>query len=188
MADVTHILDAIEHGDPHAAEQLLPLVYDELRQLAAQKLAQEQPGQTLQATALVHEVYLRLVQGTQGEQGCSWDSRRHFFAAADEASACFRQAIALEPRHTAAHNALGVALSEKGQMDEAIACFKKAIELDPIDALAHVNLGNALKGKGHLDEAIACFRKALQFQPDLTAAKKALAAAQKAKGGQGSKP
>src|SRR5438309_12011572 len=65
MSDVTHILSAIEQGDPSAAEQLLPLVYDELRKLAAQRLAQEKPGQTLQATALVHEPYLRLVDGTQ---------------------------------------------------------------------------------------------------------------------------
>jgi RNA polymerase sigma factor (TIGR02999 family) len=82
MTDVTHILSAIERGDPSAAEQLLPLVYDELRKLAAQKLAQERPGQTLQATALVHEAYLRLVGG---EQTRHWDSRRHFFAAAAEA-------------------------------------------------------------------------------------------------------
>src|SRR5205814_7363460 len=82
MSDVTQILSAIEQGDPSAAEQLLPLVYDELRQLAAQKLAQEQPGQTLQATALVHEAYLRLV-GTGDEP--HWDNRRHFFAAAAEA-------------------------------------------------------------------------------------------------------
>jgi RNA polymerase sigma factor (TIGR02999 family) len=79
---VTGILQAIEQGDPHAAEQLLPLVYDELRKLAARKLAQEQPGQTLQATALVHEAYLRLVDGNQDQQ---WQSRRHFFAAAAEA-------------------------------------------------------------------------------------------------------
>jgi RNA polymerase sigma factor (TIGR02999 family) len=85
MSDVTGILSAIEQGDPNAAAQLLPLVYDELRKLAAQRLAQEKAGQTLQATALVHEAYLRLVQGTQGEQGGSWDSRRHFFAAAAEA-------------------------------------------------------------------------------------------------------
>src|SRR5262249_10939377 len=78
----TRILSAIEQGDPHAAAQLLPLVYDELRQLAAQKLAQEKPGQTLQATALVHEAYLRLV-GAGPEQ--PWDSRGHFFAAAAEA-------------------------------------------------------------------------------------------------------
>jgi RNA polymerase sigma factor (TIGR02999 family) len=82
MTDVTRILSAIEHGDPHASEQLLPLVYDELRQLAAQKLAHEKPGQTLQATALVHEAYLRLVGDTGRER---WDSRGHFFAAAAEA-------------------------------------------------------------------------------------------------------
>src|SRR5262245_19857508 len=82
MSDVTHILSAIEQGDPHAAEQLLPLVYDELRRLAAQRLAQEKPGQTLQPTALVHEAYLRLVDVEKAQR---WDSRGHFFAAAAEA-------------------------------------------------------------------------------------------------------
>src|SRR3989440_5582163 len=82
MSEVTRILSAIEQGDPHAASQLLPLVYDELRRLAAAKLAQEKPGQTLDATALVHEAYLRLV-GTAEEP--HWDNRRHFFAAAAEA-------------------------------------------------------------------------------------------------------
>jgi RNA polymerase sigma factor (TIGR02999 family) len=82
MSEVTRILSAIEHGDPSAAGHLLPLVYDELRLLAAQRLTHEQPGQTLQATALVHEAYLRLV-GT--EQVQHWDSRRHFFAAVAEA-------------------------------------------------------------------------------------------------------
>jgi RNA polymerase sigma factor (TIGR02999 family) len=82
MSEVTHILSAIEQGDPSAAEQLLPLVYDELRKLAAQRLAQEKPGQTLQATALVHEAYLRLVGA---ESLPSWDNRGHFFAAAAEA-------------------------------------------------------------------------------------------------------
>jgi RNA polymerase sigma factor (TIGR02999 family) len=82
MNEVTRILSAIEGGDPHAAEQLPPLVYDELRKLAAQKLAQERPGQTLQATALVHEAYLRLVNGKQAQH---WDTRAHFFAAAAEA-------------------------------------------------------------------------------------------------------
>src|SRR6516162_4971464 len=82
MCEVMRLLSALEHGDPSAAEQLLPLVYDELRQLAASKLAQEQPGQTLQATALVHEAYLRLV-GTGPAQG--WNSRGHFFGAAAEA-------------------------------------------------------------------------------------------------------
>jgi RNA polymerase sigma factor (TIGR02999 family) len=82
MTDVTRMLSAIEQGDPHAAGELLPLVYDELRKLAAQKLAQEKPGQTLQATALVHEAYLRLVGHTSDQK---WDNRGHFFAAAAEA-------------------------------------------------------------------------------------------------------
>jgi RNA polymerase sigma factor (TIGR02999 family) len=82
MSDVTRILSAIDQGDPHAAEQLLPLVYDELRKLAAQRLAQEKPGQTLQATGLVHEAYLRLVGDGPGRH---WDHRGHFFAAAAEA-------------------------------------------------------------------------------------------------------
>jgi RNA polymerase sigma factor (TIGR02999 family) len=82
MNEVTQILQAIEQGNPNAASQLLPLVYDELRQLAALKLAHEKPGQTLNATALVHEAYLRLV-GEEQEQ--HWDNRRHFFAAAAEA-------------------------------------------------------------------------------------------------------
>jgi RNA polymerase sigma factor (TIGR02999 family) len=82
MTDVTRILSAIEHGDPSYAEELLPLVYDELRRLAAQKMAQEAPGQTLQATALVHEAYVRLVDVEKAQH---WDSRGHFFAAAAEA-------------------------------------------------------------------------------------------------------
>src|SRR5262245_41301119 len=88
MSEVTRILSALEQGDPHAAEQLLPLVYDELRKLAAARLANEQPGQTLQATALVHEAYLRLVASPGREAGESephWDSRGHFFAAAAQA-------------------------------------------------------------------------------------------------------
>jgi RNA polymerase sigma factor (TIGR02999 family) len=82
MNEVTRILSAVEQGDPHAAEQLLPLVYEELRKLAAQKMAQEAPGQTLQATALVHEAYIRLVDVKQAQH---WNSRGHFFAAAAEA-------------------------------------------------------------------------------------------------------
>jgi RNA polymerase sigma factor (TIGR02999 family) len=82
VSDLTHLLNAAERGDPQAAEQLLPLVYDELRKLAAQKLAQERPGQTLQATALVHEAYLRLVDVKKAQR---WDSRGHFFTAAAEA-------------------------------------------------------------------------------------------------------
>ena len=89
MSEVTRILSAIAQGDPHAAAQLLPLVYEELRQLAAQKMAQEAPGQTLQATALVHEAYLRLVAPASRDASASghqhWNSRGHFFAAAAEA-------------------------------------------------------------------------------------------------------
>src|SRR5437868_10331021 len=92
----TQVLNAIEQGDPHAAEQLLPLVYDELRRLAAERMAQEKPGQTLQATALVHEAYLRLVDVDKAQR---WNSRGHFFAAAAEAmrrilieEACRKQA------------------------------------------------------------------------------------------------
>src|SRR5437899_2595950 len=82
MSEVTRILSAIEQGDPSAAGQLLPLVYDELRKLAAEKMAQERPGQTLQATALVHEAYERLVDTNKAQP---WNSRGHFFAAAAEA-------------------------------------------------------------------------------------------------------
>ena len=82
MSDVTQVLSEIEHGDPDAAERLLPLVYDELRKLAAAKLSHEKPGQTLQATALVHEAYLRLIDGAPSQ---GWDHRGHFFAAAAEA-------------------------------------------------------------------------------------------------------
>ena len=82
MSEVTRILSAIEQGDPHAADQLLPLVYDELRNLAAQRLAREPEGQTLQPTALVHEAYLRLIGSGEAPH---WDNRRHFFAAAAEA-------------------------------------------------------------------------------------------------------
>src|SRR6476646_5924163 len=82
MTNITQILSQIKSGDPSAADQLLPLVYDELRKLAAARLVQEQPGQTLQATALVHEAYLRLVDGQDSQ---NWDGRGHFLAAAAEA-------------------------------------------------------------------------------------------------------
>jgi RNA polymerase sigma factor (TIGR02999 family) len=87
MSEVTRVLSAIDQGDPHAADQLLPLVYAELRRLAAQKLAQEKPGQTLEATALVHEAYVRLVASADASapREKNWDSRGHFFAAAAEA-------------------------------------------------------------------------------------------------------
>ncbi|MBI3464966.1 MAG: sigma-70 family RNA polymerase sigma factor [Planctomycetes bacterium] len=88
MSDITRILSQIQQGDPQAADQLLPLIYDELRKLAAAKLAHEKPGQTLQATALVHEAYLRLVgeeRGATDHEPAQWNSRGHFFAAAAEA-------------------------------------------------------------------------------------------------------
>jgi RNA polymerase sigma factor (TIGR02999 family) len=93
MNEVTRILSAVERGDAHAAEQLLPLVYNELRRLAAQRLAQEKPGQTLQATALVHDAYLRLVGGDDAQH---WNSRGHFFAAAAEA---MRRILVEQARH-----------------------------------------------------------------------------------------
>ncbi len=93
MSDVTRILSQIEQGDPAAAERLLPLVYDELRKLAAQRLGQEKPGQTLQATALVHEAYIRLVDI---EESAQWNSRGHFFGAAAEA---MRRILVEQARH-----------------------------------------------------------------------------------------
>src|SRR3972149_6379872 len=93
MSDVTQILSQIESGDPSAAEKLVPRVYEELRKLAAAKLAQEKPGQTLQATALVHEAYLRLVDGEQAQH---WNSRGHFFGAAAEA---MRRILVDQARH-----------------------------------------------------------------------------------------
>ena len=101
MSDVTQILSAIEQGDPHAAERLLPLVYEELRKLAAQRLAQEKPGQTLQATALVHEAYLRLVDVDQAQP---WNSRGDFFAAAAEA---MRRILVERARHRQSRKAGG---------------------------------------------------------------------------------
>ncbi len=108
MSEVTRILSQIEDGDPQAAAELLPLVYDELRKLAAVKLAQEKPGQTLQATALVHEAYLRLVggekSGVRDQESARWDSRGHFFAAAAEA---MRRIIVDQARHKTSGKAGG---------------------------------------------------------------------------------
>src|SRR5712671_7422184 len=97
MSEVTRILSAIEQGVPQAAGELLPLVYEELRKLAAQRLAHEAPGQTLQATALVHEAYLRLVDVDKAQQ---WNSRGHFFAAAAEA---MRRILVERARHKRSH-------------------------------------------------------------------------------------
>jgi RNA polymerase sigma factor (TIGR02999 family) len=124
MTDVTRILSAIQQGDPRAAEQLLPLVYDELRRLAAERMAQERPGQTLQATALVHEAYLRLVDA-QGAQ--HWETRGHFFAAAAEA---MRRILINRARDKGRHKRGGgwqrleldrLAVADKATEEEAIA-------------------------------------------------------------------
>src|SRR3954453_3727607 len=132
MADVTQILSALEQGDPRAAEQLLPLVYDELRRLAADRLAREAPGPTLQATALVHEAYLRLV----GSQDPGWNGRGHFFGAAAEA---MRRILVEAARRKAGPKAGG----DRERVD--IADADVAIEGPRIDILALDEALNALE-------------------------------------------
>jgi RNA polymerase sigma factor (TIGR02999 family) len=130
VADVTQILRAIEHGDPHAAEQLLPLIYGELRTLAAQKLAHEKPGQTLEATALVHEAYLRLLGGAEEPH---WDNRRHFFAAAAEA---MRRILVEIARRKQAHKHGGG--RQREDLDaNALAAPQPNIDLLALDAALH---------------------------------------------------
>ena len=130
MSEVTSILSAIQQGDPRAAEQLLPLVYDELRKLAAQKLAQEKPGQTLQATALVHEAYLRLVGN--GEEPC-WDNRRHFFAAAAEA---MRRILVENARRKQTHKHGGG--QQRQDLDaEALVASEPNVDLLALDTALH---------------------------------------------------
>jgi RNA polymerase sigma factor (TIGR02999 family) len=126
MSDVTRILSAIEQGDPSAAEQLLPVVYDELRKLAAQKLAQEKPGQTLQATALVHEAYLRLVDVAKTQH---WNSRGHFFAAAAEA---MRRILVEHARHKRSAKA-GGQLQRVELNDALLAVPSRNIDLVALD-------------------------------------------------------
>ena len=128
MSDVTHILSQIESGDPSAAEQLLPLVYDELRKLAAAKLAQEKPGQTLQATALVHDAYIRLVDVEQAQH---WTSRGHFFAAAAEA---MRRILVDQARRRRAAKRGGEAQREE-LLESAIAAGRPPEELLAVDEL-----------------------------------------------------
>jgi RNA polymerase sigma factor (TIGR02999 family) len=130
LSDVTQILFAIERGDPLAADRLLPLVYGELRQLAAAKLAQEKPGQTLQPTALVHEAYLRLVDGQQAQ---SWNSRGHFFAAAAEAMRRIlveqaRRRAALKRGGRADREALEGAAIAASEPDEQLLAVHEALE------------------------------------------------------------
>jgi RNA polymerase sigma factor (TIGR02999 family) len=140
MSEATRILNAIQQGDEAAAAQLLPLVYDELRRLAEQRLAQEKPGQTLQATALVHEAYLRLV-GTE-DGGQAWDGRAHFFAAAAEA---MRRILIDQARRKAAVKHGGQArrvelddalMVDKNSQDEIIALDDALTELEQHDKLA----------------------------------------------------
>jgi RNA polymerase sigma factor (TIGR02999 family) len=139
MSDVTRILSAIEQGDPRASEQLLPLVYDDLRKLAVQRMAQERPGQTLQATALVHEAYLRLVDVDQVQ---SWNGRGHFFAAAAEA---MRRILIERSRHKASAKAGGqlhrldasdIELSMAGPQVDLLALNEALEELEKTDPRA----------------------------------------------------
>ena len=133
MNDVTRILSAIGHGDSHGAEQLLPLVYDELRRLASGKLAREKPGQTLQATALVHEAFLRLVDVETAQR---WENRRHFFAAAAEA---MRRILIENARRKQAEKHGGG--RARVNLDEAdlVACSSPDDLLDLDDALTELD-------------------------------------------------
>ncbi len=157
MSEVTQVLSAIAEGDPHAAERLLPLVYDELRRLAAEKLARERPGQTLEATALVHEAYLRLV-GAEKAQG--WNSRGHFFAAAAEA---MRRILVEQARRRNAAKRGGGA-GRKELHESAIAAPQPAGDL--------VAVSNALDGLACVDPSAANLVK-LRFFAGLTMAEAA---------------
>jgi RNA polymerase sigma factor (TIGR02999 family) len=130
MSEVTRILSAIEHGDPRAAGELLPLVYEELRKLAGQKMAQERPGQTLQATALVHEAYLRLVDVERAQH---WNSRGHFFAAAAEA---MRRILVDQARHKGSQRRGGARDRRPLRDDDLIAAPLNEDLLDLDEALA----------------------------------------------------
>jgi RNA polymerase sigma factor (TIGR02999 family) len=132
MSDVTRILSQMESGDPSAAEELLPLVYDSLRRLAAEKMAQENPGQTLEATALVHEAYIRLVDRGQVQH---WNSRRHFFAAAAEA---MRRILVERARHKRQQKRGGD--FRRVELDAAQVSYSSQPEdlLDLDDALEHL--------------------------------------------------
>jgi RNA polymerase sigma factor (TIGR02999 family) len=159
MSEVTDILSTIEHGDPHAADQLLPLVYDELRRLAKQKLAREKPGQTLDATALVHEAYLRLVDTDTVQH---WNSRWHFFAAAAEA---MRRILVERARHQRSLKAGG------GRHRLALADIEPAAPPPSVDLLA---LNEALDKLERHDARKAALVK-LRFFAGLTIAQAAQA-------------
>jgi RNA polymerase sigma factor (TIGR02999 family) len=136
MSDVTHLLSAIEHGEAHAADQLLPLVYDELRRLAAAKLAREMPGQTLDATGLVHEAYVRLVDVEQAQQ---WNSRGHFFAAAAEA---MRRILIEQARHKASQRRGGPRQRCELRDDDLLAVPLNEELLDLDEALTKLAAGD----------------------------------------------
>jgi RNA polymerase sigma factor (TIGR02999 family) len=148
MTEVTRILEQIQQGHPHAGAQLLPLVYEELRRLAAQRLAQEQPGQTLQATALVHEAYLRLVDTGKAQQ---WDSRGHFFAAAAEA---MRRILIDQARHKKSQRQGG------GRKRQPLEQLEIAAPEPAVDLLA---LDEALERFGQLDRLKADLVKLRYF-------------------------
>ena len=155
MKDITRILSAVERGDLAAAEKLLPLVYDELRKMAAQRLAQERPGQTLQATALVHEAYLRLVDVEQTQQ---WNGRGHFFAAAAEA---MRRILVESARHKRRLKHGGD--HQRVEFD-GIQIAAGEPDVSPVDVLA---LDDALTRLAHLDPVKADLVK-LRFFAGLT--------------------
>jgi RNA polymerase sigma factor (TIGR02999 family) len=157
MSDVTRILSAIERGDPKAADQLLPLVYDELRRLAASRMAREAPGQTLQATALVHEAYLRLLDG---ESPGDWSSRGHFFAAAAEA---MRRILVERARHKKSLKAGG------GRRRQELPDIELAVAGPRLDLLA---LHEALTKLEQQDQRRAALVK-LRFFTGLTIAEAA---------------
>lgn len=177
MSDLTRILSAIEHGDAAAAGELLPLVYEELRKLAAQRLAQEKPGQTLQPTALVHEAYLRLVGNDGADQERRWDSRGHFFAAAAEAM----RRILIDQARTKRSEKRGGArqrlnidaidLATTATPDQLLSLNETLAKLACIDPAAarlvelryfSVTLGK----KGRIDDSIAASREAIRLRPN----------------------
>jgi RNA polymerase sigma factor (TIGR02999 family) len=161
MSNITSILSAIEQGDPAAAEQLLPLVYDELRKLAAAKLALEKPGQTLQATALVHEAYLRLVDVDEAQH---WNSRGHFFAAAAEAIRRIlveqarrkqrdkhggsRQKLPLDPNLIADNSDAEELLAINDALDQLVAQDSQAAELVKLRYFSGLSVEEAAKAIG----------------------------------------
>jgi RNA polymerase sigma factor (TIGR02999 family) len=157
MTDVTRILSAIEQGDPTAASQLLPLVYDELRLLAAQKLSRERPGQTIQATALVHDAYLRLVDQEKSQH---WDSRGHFFAACAEA---MRRILVEQARRR--HAAKRGGQASRQELDEAM-----IVTAEPTDDM--LALHEALDELAQVDSAAATLVK-LRYFAGLTTAEAA---------------